>query len=114
MKLLAAFGIVLFASSAVSQEIPEGLEQHYICNETARQVIMNFEDAQLCALNYAYLKLQFVEADLDLATYLALPVELRAEVDREGYLAFKQWESDNAELVASLYQAAEAIVGSSR
>lgn len=106
--------LALTATAAVAQEIPEGLEEHYICNETAARVMMDEQSAQLCALNYTNLKLQFVEDGPNLEQFLTLsPVE-RAAFMREGYAGFKAWEEENAALSASLYEAAGDIVDAER
>lgn len=76
------------------------LSAYYLCDAAAMQTLLSPTEAQRCAQVFTAVKAEFATPD---AAGMASPEE-----NAIRYLAFKAWEDENAELVASLKQDAQS------
>ncbi|NDR56368.1 hypothetical protein [Aliiruegeria sabulilitoris] len=70
----------------------------YLCNSTAELRQVSFDEARDCTLAYEQVKRHFHPA------FGVSPVGTRHRQEQNiaAYLAFKQWEKENAEFVAGM------------
>jgi len=106
--------LILFATSAAAQEIPPGLETHYLCNALIEYGYqMSNAEKFSCSQNYVWLKASFMTVEAE--EWGNTDTEGRAEIMLQAYRDFKSWEEENFELVESLRIAqseiARTIVG---
>ncbi|MEM9975347.1 MAG: hypothetical protein AAF771_14305 [Pseudomonadota bacterium] len=79
---------------------------YYMCDSVAGTRPLAGDELNACSAAYEEVKTYFIE-EFELAPHGSLE---RFEQNRQGYLGFKAWEAENAELVSKLRHNADAEV----
>ena len=87
-KLL--FAVFLAIPSSALADFDYHLFEYRKCANDATVRILARSDANTCIDHYLMIKLHFAEVTLE--DYERMSASERAEVSKEGYLKFKEWE----------------------
>ena len=84
---------------------------HYRCNIEIEHKRLSISEIQICSDLYTRLKLKFVP-NVDLKSFELLDVKKKTSINSAGYLAFKDWEKSNPDIVQQLEEKAKEIAKS--
>ena len=86
------------------------LAAYFLCSEAAEVRVLDRAEAASCVETYNEVKLAFVPG-IDMPHFLAMDATHRAKVNLQGYAAYSQWRSENADLVADMEAEARRALG---
>lgn len=87
------------------------LSVYYHCDVAAEHARLNVQQYVMCAEVYQLVQTEFLTEDEKVIASQMVPTE-RGPLLVNGYNAFKVWEGENAEIVATMREvASEAILG---
>lgn len=83
---------------------------YFLCSEAAEVRVLERSEVAACVETYNEVKLAFVP-DIDMAQFMAMDAAQRVEINLQGYAAFSEWRSENAELVSEMKAEARSALG---
>lgn len=86
------------------------IASYFLCSEAAEVRVLDRSEVAACVETYNEVKLSFVP-NIDTAQFLAMGASQRAEVNLQGYLAFVEWRTENADLVGEMKAEARNELG---
>ena len=103
MLALSLFPTMLSAESVENKEFEELLPAYYYCDQIGIDRLYTADERTTCTTVYQIIKLSFVDG-VDFELFGSLSAKARSEANTSGYLAFKGWEQENANVVGELKQ----------